>query len=569
MMRIVRNSIGIKCGSIAVSVFLFLCVGSSLTSASTPKQPNILLLMAEDMSDRVGAFGDKVAVTPNLDQLATESVRYPNTFTTAGVCAPSRAGHITGMHQISFGGQHMRTSTYPEGSYKAVPPPEVKAYPELLRAAGYYTYTTLKLDYQFSGGQSGSGPFTIWNDEGSNTHWRNREPGQPFYALVNLQVTHESGVFTPLGHWPNSFMHFVMQVMRAWVIDLPEVRDDVSPDSIVVPPYYPDTPTVRSDMARHYNNIAAMDRQVAEILAQLKEDGLEESTIVIWTTDHGDGLPRAKRELYDSGIKVPMIIRWPEAYRPEGVVPGSLDERLISFVDFAPTVLKLAGVESPEYLQGQDFSNPQGEVREYIFASRDRIDSVEDRQRAVRDHRYKYIRSWYPEQAGGHHLTYRDSMDMMLELWALLEAGSLNDEQLLWFSAPGEERLFDTWNDPFEMKDLAKDLAMAPVLARLRTALGDWQARVDDWSVEPEALMVERFNPGGKQPKTAAPDFVVEGDELLINNQQPYASIGYRVNGEGWQLYSRSINVTQGDMIEAKSVRYGWKESDTASITIE
>ena len=160
-------------------------------------------------------------------------------------------------------------------------------------------------------------------------------------------MTHESGVFRPLGNRPESVTHFVMQLMRWWQLEEP-VAAQVSPDDVLLPPYYPDTPVVRADLARHYNNIAYMDREVGQILQALEGDGLADSTIVIWTTDHGDGLPRAKRELFDSGIKVPMIIRWPEAYRPAGVAPGEVDARLISFVDIAPTILVLAGVPVPE-----------------------------------------------------------------------------------------------------------------------------------------------------------------------------------------------------------------------------
>jgi arylsulfatase A-like enzyme len=232
----------------------------------------------------------------------------------------------------------------------------VKAYPELLRAAGYYTWTDRKLDYQFSGTMAGSGPFTIWDREGGDADdWRNRRPGQPFFGLVNFNITHESGVFPPLGHWPNSPTHLLMQVMRAAMLPSVEEGDPVSPSQVQVPPYYPDTGTVRADIARHYNNIAAMDRQVGEILAELEADGLADSTIVVWTTDHGDGLPRAKRDLFDAGIKVPMVIRWPEAYRPKGVAANGIDTRLISFIDFAPTLLRLAGVPLPSYLQGRDF----------------------------------------------------------------------------------------------------------------------------------------------------------------------------------------------------------------------
>ena len=186
----------------------------------------------------------------------------------------------------------MRASSFPNGAYKAVPPAQVKAYPELLRAEGYYTWTDNKLDYQFSGVRAGSGPSTIWDDEGNDGGWQNRRSGQPFFGMINFLVTHESGVFTPLGSWPNGAIHLASQILRA--VTLPKVNDihPVQPSQVTIPPYYPDTPTVRSDIARHYNNIAAMDRQVGDILQQLENDGLADSTIVIWTTDHGDGLPR-------------------------------------------------------------------------------------------------------------------------------------------------------------------------------------------------------------------------------------------------------------------------------------
>jgi len=546
-------------GRLVLALVLTACL--PVIAAPELSRPNILILMAEDMSARVGAFGDEVAVTPNIDQLATEGIRYPNTFTTAGVCAPSRAAHIAGMHQIAFGGQHMRTSGRPDGKYKTVPPPEMKAYPELLRRAGYYTWTDHKLDYQFSGPTANSGPFTIWDQEDDAGHWRNREDGQPFYGLVNFAITHESGVFTPLGHWPNSVIHFVMQVMRAVAMPSVPENEPVHPSDIQVPPYYPDTETVRTDMARHYNNITVMDQQVGDILEQLEADGLADSTIVIWTTDHGDGLPRAKRDLFDLGLKVPMVIRWPEAYRPEGVQDNGIDTRMVSFIDFAPTILRLAGVTRPDYLQGQDFV--EDEPREYIFASRDRIDEVPDRQRAVRDKRYKYIRSWHPDQPGGHHLVYRDSMDMMQELWQLLEAGELNADQRQWFEAPGKERLFDLQEDPFELNNLADDPAHKETLERMRAALIDWRGRVDDWSEESEEQMVARFNPDGDVPVTSIPEVTIENGKLHLECATEGASIGYQISGGNWQVYNGPVSVPSGAEVLAKAVRYGWQESDT------
>lgn len=552
--------------SMSVIFLLLSLLVSGVALAGSP--PNILLLMAEDMSSRVGAFGDAVAHTPNLDRLAREGVRYSETFTTAGVCAPSRAAVITGMHQIAFGGQHMRTSSAPIGAYKAVPPIAVKAFPELLRAAGYYTYTTNKLDYQFSKPFPGSGPFTIWDEEGFDIDWRGRPTQRPFFGYHNYPVTHESGVFSPLGSWPNSISHFVMQLMRAWqAMSWPEgVPTD--PAAIAVPPYYPDTEIVREDMAVHYTNISIMDAQVGELLRQLEADGLAEDTVVIWTTDHGDGLPRAKRELYDSGIKVPMIIRWPEKYRPRDAVPGSLDQRLVSFVDLAPTILALAGVELPDYLQGHDINSPEGRARQYIYASRDRIDEVDDRQRAVRDHRYKYIRSWYPRQEGGHPLAFRDNLAMMQQMHRMREAGALNDEQMRWFEAPGEERLFDLQVDPFELDDVAADPAYGAVLGRMRQAYADWADAVPDWSEEAEAAMVARLQSQGEAQVTTPPKLALIDGEVQLQATTPGASLGYRVNGGTWQLYTAPFTAPAGAEVQAKAVRYGWQESDAVSLEI-
>ncbi len=538
---------------------------AQIVLAQTPAQPNILVLMAEDMSSRVGAFGDTAAVTPHLDAFAAEGVRYTNTFTTAGVCAPSRAAHILGMHQISTGTQHMRSSSRPEGGYYSVPPEDAKAYPELLRAAGYYTYTDNKLDYQFSGVMTHRGPPTIWGLEGAAApDWDKRAPGQPFFGFISFMITHESGVFPPIGSMPSGILHFLMQVMRWYGQDgpMPQV---VSPQDVAVPPYYPDTPTVRADMARHYNNIAYMDAEVGVILQQLETAGLADSTIVIWTTDHGDGLPRAKRELFDSGIKVPMIIRWPEAFRPEGVTPGGVDERLISFVDLGPTILSLAGVPVPANMQGRDFAAGDTRPHEYIYASRDRIDELIDRQRAVRDARYKYVRSWYPDVPGGTDLKFRDNIDMVREMRAMYDAGQLNAIQQQWYEPPGAERLFDLELDPFEIHDVSSDPQYQGVLQRMRGAMDAWLTRVGDWSNEPESAMVARFEPDGERQVTPAPTLEVRDGMLVITPALAGHSLEYRLDDGRWQLYTRPVSINNYSAIEARAVRYGWEESEIVS----
>lgn len=546
--------------------FIFGCTLLFSTNLEGAQRPNILLLMAEDLSSRVGAFEDDVAQTPHLNALARQGVRYDQVFTTSGVCAPSRAAHILGMHQIATGTQHMRASSAPTGAYISVPPPQVKAYPELLRAAGYYTYTDNKLDYQISGAWDGSGPFSIWSREGVGaTAWRLREQGQPFFGFINFIATHESGVFRPVGDMPESWVHLMMQLMRWYMVG--DVETVTDPAIVPLPPYYPDTDTVRVNVARHYDNIAKMDAQIGEILQQLAADDLAEDTIVIWTTDHGDGLPRGKRELYDSGIRVPMIIRWPEKFRPADVRPGTLDSRLISFVDLAPTILALARVDAPDYLHGNDFSDPHGVRREYVYAARDRIDSVRDRQRAVRDRRYKYIRSWYPEQAGGHPLEFRDNMDMVREMRAMYEAEALNATQGLWFEGPGEEQLYDLQADPYEVNNLADDPSRTRDLKRLRAALDAHLTSRGDWSDVPEAEMAEGFLLEGEQRVTPTPTIELQGLVLTLKCSESAASLAYRINSGAWRIYTGPTEldgeVREQSKLEAKAVRYGWKDSET------
>lgn len=553
--------------SVIPRMLLFACaLLSQAALAQVTQRPNILLLVAEDMSTRVGAFRDRVAVTPNLDALAEQGVRYTRTFTTAGVCAPSRAALMLGMHQIATGSQHMRTGSYPGGAYYAVPPVGVKAFPELLRASGYFTYTDNKLDYQFSRTGAHTGPNTIWDLEGATAgDWDKRQPHQPFFGMINFMVTHESGIFTPLGTMPHSATHLAVQLMRWWALDGP-VPEVVLPEKIDVPPYYPDLPEVRADMARHYNNIAYMDGQVGAILQQLEAAGLADSTIVIWTADHGDGLPRAKRELFDSGINVPMIIRWPPAFRPKGVEPGAVDERLISFVDLAPTILSLASVFIPRHMHGMDFTDEDARPRDYVYASRDRIDDQVDRQRAVRDKRYKYLRSWYPWHPGGSDLDFRDNIEMVRRLRARYDAGLMEPVHAQWYEPPGKERLFDLENDPDEIENLAGKPEYENVLRRMRGQMDAWLAEVGDDSEEDEAMMVARFEPDGERQVTPVPEVVVKGSSVEVSAAAWGQSLEYRIDGGPWRLYTYSFDIPSNSKAEVRAVRYGWEESDIVSI---
>lgn len=287
-----------------ISRFLFVLLAQVIFS---DERPNILVIMAEDMSLRINALGDKTAITPNLDELVKNGTSYMNAFTTAGVCACSRSALLTGKNQISIGAMHMRTSSGGSVPYLAVPEAHIKAFPEILRKQGYFTFTNDKLDYQFSGIFPGSGPFTIWNSEKDKFGWKNRRNSEPFFGIINLLITHESGLFRGKMNSVGTQSIKLMQQTRQLLYDAP-----VEPKNVTVPPFLPDTFEVRKDIARAYNNIYILDIEVKEIIDQLKKDNILDDTIIIFTSDNGDGLPRYKRELFDTGINVPFLILVPK-----------------------------------------------------------------------------------------------------------------------------------------------------------------------------------------------------------------------------------------------------------------
>ena len=533
--------------------------------AKAPVQPNIVWISVEDISPHIGAYGDELALTPNIDRLANSGVRYINAFSTAGVCAPSRAAIITGMYQTSIGAHHMRTSHVAPGlptPYATVPPPHVKAFTEYLRAAGYYTSNNIKTDYQFSDIRNPRDPITAWDDCATSAHWRKRpDKSQPFFSVFNFTTTHESG------NWEKE-----------------NYQGITAPFLVKLPPYYPDTKKVRAEMARMYDNINRMDQRVGQVLQQLEEDGLTENTVIFFWSDHGDGLPRAKRWLYDSGIHVPLIVRWPGQ-----VPPGTVNRELVSLVDLAPTVLTMAGVPVPDHMQGYvmpgfSFTKP----RDYVFAARDRIDESYDRVRAVRDKRFKYIRNFDPQKPYILPVAYRDKGGIMQELLRLNASGNLDDAQKLWFrqTRPAEE-LYDITSDPHELNNLAEDAAHQETVERMRTRLDKWMTDSGDMGHIPEAEMVETMWPGKQQPQTAMPgpagvlaqpEMTLPMDQLkdgllTLTCETEGASIAYTTEAgprAHWRLYNQPLNLATGtSILRARAIRYGFKESPELTIRFE
>lgn len=539
---------------------IILCFLFGLKISSDPR-PNILIIMADDMSPKINALGDKTAITPNIDKLVESGKSYINAFTTAGVCACSRSSLLTGKNQISIGAMHMRTSTRTEVPYLAVPDSNIKAFPEILRKFGYFTFTNDKLDYQFSGILPGTGPFTIWNSEDSFYGWKERQTKQPFFGIINLTVTHESGLF--VGKMNSALATAIKLRQKAiqFQYDAPVKSKDVN-----VPAFLPDTKEIREDIARVYNNIYILDLQVKEILDELKADGLIENTIIIFTSDHGDGLPRYKRELFDTGINVPLIMVIPDKFNKWETDPNSKSERLISFLDIAPTILDLAGISVPEYMDGISFFSSN--ENRYIFAARDRLDNQEGKVRAIRDKRYKLIKNFSPGIVGAQKLEFRENLQSVKKMRSMLNKGTLTASQKIWFEKIPEVQLYDLWRDPNEVQNLANKESMFSKKSELEDALDNWIKENDVYANLLEDDLSEKFWPNAKQPITDIPVFHNDGEFLIVENtnRSNGASIGYSYDGKKWKVYSGPIRAYPRKNIFLKSVKYGWRESEVVKI---
>lgn len=538
---------------------------------SQAARPNILWLVIEDMGPYLSMYGDSTVETPNLSRLAREGITYTNVYSTSGVCAPSRAALALGMYPSSVGANHMRTSSHTEATglprYEAVPPPEARMLSHYLREAGYYATNNYKTDYQFKE------PRNAWDENSVYAHWRHRPAGQPFFSVVNFTTTHESGLFEPYGIRRIESRHYFADD-AARVAALPQGPLEKTSEAeapvhlpydadFPIPPYLPDTELARRDFWKMYNNLVETDRQIGATLAQLEQDGLLGSTIIVFYSDHGGPLPRQKRLIYDSGLRVPMIIRF-----PDGRLAGTTDDQLISFVDFAPTTLEMAACPIPTHLQGRSFLG-QGAKREYIHAAADRFDEKTDALRAVKDQRFKYIRNYRPQQPYYLPLAYRERIPMMQELLRLRDSGELTEAQALWFrSSKPREELFDTLSDPHELRNLADDPAYAAKLAELSGELDRWLAAIGDQPELAEADLIQQLW-GGRdaQPRTANPSVAIDSGIATIECPTEGATIGYKLIDRGykpvsWTIYQGPFELPKGMRLQAFAHRIGYAESE-------
>jgi len=449
-------------------VAFFLLAGAARAADAPP--PNILWLVNEDHGPHMGAYGDTYATTPTFDALAARGLRYARCWSNAPVCAPARTTLICGLYATSTGGIHMRSMVpFPAGK---------KMVPQLLREAGYYCTNAAKEDYNVSK------PGEVWNESSKLAHWRNRPAGAPFMAVFNSEKSHESQIRKT----PHTLIH--------------------DPAKVRVPAYHPDTPEVRHDWAQYYDGVTAADADAGARLRELEAAGLTEDTIVFYYADHGSGMPGNKRWPLNRGLQVPLAVYIPEKFahlRPPEYRAGGVSERLVSFVDFAPTLCSLAGVPPPDWLQGNAFLGPFAATPQpYIFGYRGRMDERVDCIRTVTDGRYVYARNFRPDLIYGQHLNYQWQTPTTPVWERLFKAGKLNAAQSIYWGTKPPEELYDLTTDRDEVRNLAADPAQAAVLEKLRTALRENEARIRDVGLLPEGEMHRRS--AGRTPYDLAHD---------------------------------------------------------------
>ncbi len=430
------------------------------------EQPNILWISTEDITTMLGCYGDPNAYTPNLDAFAEKSVKFTEAFATAPVCSPSRSCIITGEYATSLGTQNLRSEvTIPES---------VVPFPKYLREAGYYVTNNDKEDYNFT-------DTTIWNESSKTAHWRNRAAGQPFFSVFNIEITHQSGIFGNDSVYHERIKDY-----------LPKIKT-VNPDSLVLPPYFPESPTILKLWARYYTNIQVMDMQFEERLNELKSDGLLDNTIVFFFADHGTGMPRAKRALYDSGLKIPLLVYIPDKYADRfHMQPGTENNRMVSFLDFAPTILKIAGVEVPDNMNGKPFiSDEKVPSKDFVFGTSDRVDEAFEMARTVRTERFRYIRNFKPYTSLLQPNFYSDKSEIMKELHKFTGSPDLTAAQKTLFTENRQpEELYDVVNDPYEIHNLAGNPEYKNELLKMRKRLRTEMLESYDTGLMPEPEMM-------------------------------------------------------------------------------
>ncbi len=426
---------------LAASVMLIL----AQAEARADDRPNVVWIIADDLSPELGCYGYEGVSTPNLDRLAQQGARYTAAFVTAPVCSSSRSALITGVYQTTTGTHQHRTT-----NKKPLPKP-IEPITELMRRAGFFVCngnSTMKRagksDYNF----------TVDGKMYDGRDWsvakRGRKQGQPFFAQVQIHEPHRD------------FVH---------------AKDPKRAANARIPSYYPDHPVISADWANYLESIEVMDRHVGEVLDRLESEGLAQNTVVFFFGDHGRPHYRDKQWLYDGGIRVPLIVRWPEK-----IPAGEVHDKLVSLIDVAAATLGVAGIKPPTWMHGRDMLAKDFVGRQAIFAARDRCGNTRDRIRCVRTRQFKYIRNFHPDLPYTQHSGYKELQYPGMTVARVLKLrGELGGAaSAFWAEKRPAEELYDIIADPEELSNLANDPEHKKTLANLRAELDVWMQSTDD-----------------------------------------------------------------------------------------
>jgi arylsulfatase A-like enzyme len=464
-----------------MKLFLFLIMTAAATVAhAKQKRPNIVWILSEDNSPLIGAYGDPIARTPNIDSLANDGIMFTQAYANAPVCAPSRSTLMNGVYANELGSEHMRSLVPLPDSYQHLP--------WYLKQAGYFTTNRLKKDYNTP----------LKDDTWSKDNWWDWKDAfdgydgeSPFFLMYNTWMSHEGKIHRSKNDNPLSYFEASLSAFGIDPAEGKAIHDSFAfdPASISLPAYHPDTPDIREDWALYYQCISLMDYEVGLVLKELQKAGRMDDTIVFYFSDHGGVLPRSKRFIYESGLRVPMAVHVPEQYKHFAESLERNKDSVLQFVDLGPTLLELADVDVPEHFSGVSLLTPPEERPSYNYSFRGRMDERYDMVRSVFDGRFRYVRDYIPHRPEGGYIRFMWQAPSVRSWENEYKAGRTNPVQSRFWEPNEPVALYDCVNDPDNVVNLADDPAYAEHAARLSAELDRWMLEIRDTGLIPEPMI--------------------------------------------------------------------------------